>query len=402
MQEEIGCRCLIRRWRLQAGCAAWTGAVCGLDSGVFATAVSLVGEKTGWADLAISTFAGIGFFGTFLATIFGGKLADGICRKRLILFGLALYFFGALGLVAGAAVPALLFAGRLLSGAGLGFLYLATPLYLAEMAAVKSRGRRVGLFQFLLVVGILLGAVCVLGCHQAWICFALPGLLSAWLAFLLVWLPEDDHAGSRRMARVPMSALLKSRGIWLALAVGALVPLSGIGPVLDYSVTLFKRAGLNGLGANGVDVLIKGVNLAMTFPALFLADRIGRRTLMIAGSLVMTIALAVTSFSFWSGGAVGALLAAFGCVIYIAAFAIGPGVCMWLVIPESLSADVRAMGMSVALLVDYAAVTVIITGFLPFTTAFGLAGGFALLAFFSAALFSASVFWLKETKGKEL
>ena len=81
----------------------------------------------------------------------------------------------------------------------------------------------------------------------------------------------------------------------------------------------------------------------MTFPALFLADRIGRRTLMIAGSLVMTIALAVTAFSFWSGGTVGALLAAFG-----------------------------------------------------------LAGGYTLLAFFSAMLFFVSVFGLKETKGKEL
>lgn len=402
MQGGVDSGGSVGRWRLQAGCAAWTGAVCGLDSGVFATAVSLVGEKTGWADLAISTFAGIGFFGTFLATIFGGKLADGIGRKRLILFGLALYFFGALGLVAGAAVPALLFFGRLLSGVGLGFLYLATPLYLAEMAAAKSRGRRVGLFQFLLVMGILLGAVCVLGCRQAWICFALPGALSAGLALLLVRLPEDEHAEIRRMLRVPMSALLKSRGVGLALAIGVLVPLSGIGPVLDYSVTLFKRAGLDGLGANGVDVLIKGVNLAMTFPALFLADRIGRRTLMIAGSLVMTIALVVTSFSFWSGGMVGALLAAFGCVVYIAAFAIGPGVCMWLVIPESLSGTVRATGMSVALLVDYAAVTAIITGFLPFTTAFGLAGGYVLLAFFSAMLFFVSVFGLKETKGKEL
>ena len=61
--------------------------------------------------------------------------------------------------------------------------------------------------------------------------------------------------------------------------------------------------------------------------------------------------------------------------VYIAAFAIGPGVCMWLVIPESLSSDVRATGLSVALLVDYAAVTAIITGFLPLTTAFGLSGG---------------------------
>ena len=369
---------------------------------MFATAVSLVGEKTGWADFTISTFAGIGFFGTFLATIIGGRVADGIGRRCLILLGLVAYFVGSVGLVAGAAVPALLFVGRLLSGVGLGFLYLATPLYLAEMAAAKSRGRRVGLFQFLLVTGILLGAVCVLGCRQAWICFALPGALSAGLALLLVRLPEDEHAEIRRMVRVPMSALLKSRGVGLALAIGVLVPLSGIGPVLDYSVTLFKRAGLDGLGANGVDVLIKGVNLAMTFPALFLADRIGRRTLMIAGSLVMTIALVVTSFSFWSGGTVGALLAAFGCVVYIAAFAIGPGVCMWLVIPESLSGTVRATGMSVALLVDYAAVTAIITGFLPLTTAFGLAGGYVLLAFFSAMLFFVSVFGLKETKGKEL
>ena len=66
------------------------------------------------------------------------------------------------------------------------------------MAAAKSRGRRVGLFQFLLVTGILLGAVCVLGCHQAWICFALPGALSAGLALLLVRLPEDEHVEYHR------------------------------------------------------------------------------------------------------------------------------------------------------------------------------------------------------------
>ena len=75
---------------------------------------------------------------------------------------------------------------------------------------------------------------------------------------------------------------------------------------------------------------------------------------------------------------------------------------MWLVIPESLSGTVRATGMSVALLVDYVAVTAIITGFLPLTTAFGLSGGYMLLAFFSATLFFVSLFGLKETKGKEL
>ena len=224
MQGGVDRRDAAGRWRLQAGCAAWAGAVCGLDSGVFATAVSLVGEKTGWTDLAISTLPGSGSSERFL-----------------------------------------------------------------RQSVVGS---------FLLVTGILLGAVCVLGCRQPWVCFASPGALSAGLALLLVRLPEDEHAESRRMARVPMSALLKSRGVGLALAIGVLVPLSGIGPVLDYSVTLFKRAGLDGLGANGVDILI--------------------------------------------------------------------------------------------------------TGFLPLTTAFGLSGGYMLLAFFAAMLFFVSVFGLKETKGREL
>jgi len=388
-------------WRLQAGCAAWGGAVCGLDSGVFATAVSLVAEETGWSDLSVSTFAGIGFFGTFLATIFGGKLADVIGRRRVILLGLALYLLGAVGLVAGVFVPVLLFAGRLVSGLGLGLLYLATPLYLAEMSVVKSRGRRVGLFQFLMVVGILSGAVCVLGCHHSWICFALPGVLAVVLSLVLVRLPQDERQEKEVAARAGLS-LFKTGGVWLALAIGVLVPLSGIGPVLDYSVTVFKRAGIDGFGAHGVDILIKCVNLAMTFPALMLADRIGRRSLMIGGSLIMTLALTMTAVSFSCGGSVGALLAASGCIVYIAAFAIGPGVCMWLVIPESLSGSVRAKGMSIALLVDYAAVTAIITGFLPLTSAFGLEGGLAVLALFSALLLLVSVFWLKDTKGKEL
>jgi len=214
-------------------------------------------------------------------------------------------------------------------------------------------------------------------------------------------LPQDERQAREVAARAGLS-LFKTRGVWLALAIGVLVPLSGIGPVLDYSVMVFRRAEIGNLGAHGVDSLIKGVNLAMTFPALFLADRIGRRALMIGGALVMTVALAVTAFAFRMGGTVGALLAAGGCVFYIAAFAVGPGVCMWLVIPESLPRSIRAKGMSAALLADYLAVTAIMTVFLPLTAHVGLGGGFLLLAVFSALLMFVSVFLLKETTGRVL
>ena len=76
------------------GWAAWGGALCGLDSGVFASAVSLVGQERGFGDAALSAFAGIGFFGTFLATVVGGWLTDRFGRKAMVVAGGVLGTFG--------------------------------------------------------------------------------------------------------------------------------------------------------------------------------------------------------------------------------------------------------------------------------------------------------------------
>ena len=197
------------------------------------------------------------------------------------------------------------------------------------------------------------------------------------------------------------------------LALAVLIPVfnqaSGVNSLLNYSVVLMQRAGLVGTDANWADTAIKAVNFAFTVLAMSLVDRKGRKFLLAIGTAGITVGLLAvgTLFLLTERGALATgplagwlIVAAF--LVFIASFAIGPGVCVWLAMTELMPLRCRAVGMMVAQFVAMGASYALAQTFLPWSSAFGNSSVFLTLALVAAGYFVTVTVFLPETKGKSL
>jgi MFS family permease len=120
--------------------------------------------------------------------------------------------------------------------------------------------------------------------------------------------------------------------------------LSGINFILYYAPEILERAGLAAKESLFNSIMIGGTNLIFTFVGLFLIDRIGRKTLLIIGSLGYIISLAMVAWCFYTHASAGLLMAFL--LLFIAAHAIGQGAVIWVFIAEIFPNKIRAMGQS--------------------------------------------------------
>lgn len=206
---------------------------------------------------------------------------------------------------------------------------------------------------------------------------------------------------------------LFQRKYLLPLALAMLAPVfnqaSGVNSLMNYSVVLMQRAGLAGTDANWADAAIKFVCFLFTCVAMALVDRKGRKFLLTIGTSGITVGLlsvgglfyAVEHGAMQAGPVAGwAIAAAF--IVFIASFAVGPGVCVWLAMTELMPLRVRAGGMMVAQFVAMGVSYGLAQTFLPWSARFGDSSVFLTLAVVSVGYFATVVFFLPETKGKSL
>jgi len=132
--------------------------------------------------------------------------------------------------------------------------------------------------------------------------------------------------------------------LWLAFMVAFFNQLSGINFILYYAPEILERAGLASKESLLNSIAIGGTNLAFTFVGLYLIDRLGRKTLLIIGSLGYIISLAMVAWCFYSHAGAGLLMMFL--LLFIAAHAIGQGAVIWVFISEIFPNKVRAMGQS--------------------------------------------------------
>ena len=195
----------------------------------------------------------------------------------------------------------------------------------------------------------------------------------------------------------------------LAVTILACNQATGINSVLNYTVDIFKETGMVGVFANFSDLAIKLVNVFMTIVACALVDKKGRKFLLKLGTGgiivglcgVGTVFLAIKSGLVAASMITGVVATAFF-FMFIAFYAVGPGVCVWLALSELMPTRIRATGMSIAMIINQGVSATIASVFPAWVAGWGFAPVFYCLAGFTVVYFVTAAFFLPETKGRTL
>jgi SP family myo-inositol transporter-like MFS transporter 13 len=195
----------------------------------------------------------------------------------------------------------------------------------------------------------------------------------------------------------------------LTCTVLGLTQTTGINSILQFLVVILQQAGLGATEAAAQATWVSAVNVVFTILGLLLVDRIGRKALLKLGTGGIALALVVCAGVFWriqsgampAGPATGWVVTV--CLMmFVAGFATGPGVCVWLALSELMPTRIRSLGMGVGLLVNQGISTAIAAMFLPVVKSHGYALMFAFWAACTAGYFLVAAFWLPETEGRTL
>lgn len=346
-------------------------------------------------------------YGTVLGALCGGWPTDRIGRRPTLIWIGILYFVSAVW--SGLATDVWSFiVARFIGGVGVGISTVAAPLYISEIAPPHARGRLTGMFQFNIVFGILaafLSNYLIEGSSVNDWRWMLGAEAFPALAYTLACLtiPESPRwlslRGQHGITTGRGSAWRLWRPLGLAFLIAFFNQFSGINAVLYFAPRIFEMAGLGEKAALMQSIGIGITNLVFTFVGLWLIDRLGRRTLLVIGSLgyIASLGLCAWAFTTEHFAFVPACIFAF-----IAAHAIGQGAVIWVFISEIFPDRFRATGQAVGCGTHWVCAALITTIFPLMAAAFPPA---AIFAFF-AGMMVLQLLWVlafvPETKGMPL
>ena len=384
-----------------------------------------------------SVVMAMALWGTVIGAIFGGIPTNKFGRKNtLILIGI-LYIVSAVG-SALANDPVSFAVFRFLGGLGVGASTIAAPTYVSEIAPQKYRGRLVALYQFNIVLGILIAFLSnyllrdtgqepwrwMLGVE------AIPAVIYTAFVFFVPksprWLISKSKFAEAekvlriinptadieaKMAEIKQQSEIKNSGenifmkkyrfpLILAFLVAFFNQFSGINAFLYYAPRIFEAAGLGETTALLSSIGIGVVNLLFTILGVFLIDKLGRKQLMFIGSIGYIISLSLVATSFfleWGGLTVPIFL-----FLFIAAHAIGQGAVIWVFISEIFPNHLRASGQAFGSSTHWL-LAAIIPSMIPFLfSTVGPGYVFAFFAFMMVLQLLFVIFMMPETKGRSL
>lgn len=318
-------------------------------------------------------------WGTVVGSLFGGIPSQKLGRKKTLVWIGVLYFVSAIG--SGLAPDPYTFSFfRFIGGLGVGASTVAGPMYISEISTPKNRGKLVALYQFNIVFGILI-AFCSnfllkgVGGDNDWRwMLGIEGLPAAIYFVAVMFVPKsprwlitekNDEAGARAVLEkmgienvaAELQAITDSEvGIQktdrfftkyrkpavLAFLVAFFNQLSGINFVLYYAPEILEMSGLASRDSLFSSIAIGGINLAFTFVGIYLIDRLGRRQLLIIGSIGYIASLLMIALSFYAN--LGSTILLVSILAFISSHAVGQGAIIWVFIAEIFPNHVRATG----------------------------------------------------------
>lgn len=341
-------------------------------------------------------------WGTVLGSIYGGVPTERYGRKKTLLWIGILFSVSAVG-SAIAMDPYTFSFFRFIGGIGIGVSSVAAPTYISEISTPQTRGRLVAMYQFNIVFGILIAFLSNyflegVGGENDWRwmlgVMALPSII---YTLMVLRIPESPRwlmsAKADKTEAIRVLTLLGSEKVneemasiqkaidheagssdvngifisryrvvlWLAFFVAFFNQWSGINFILYYAPEILERAGLAAKDSLGNSVMIGVTNLVFTFVGLYLIDRLGRKTLLIIGSVGYIISLAMVAWAFYANS--GATFLLFFLLLFIASHAVGQGAVIWVFISEIFPNKIRAAGQAFGASVHwvFAAIITLIT-----------------------------------------
>ena len=418
--------------------AALGGLLFGFDTAVIAGTTADLTRTYQLSPGSLGLTVAIALWGTVIGAVIAGLLGERYGRRDS-LRGLALlYLLSALG-CAFAWNWNVLVLFRFVEGLAIGGSSVLGPMYIAEIAPAPWRGRLVGFFQVNVVLGILLAyfsnyALGTLGLGPTewrWKLgiSALPAAVFLWLLFDIPrsprWLVKQRRIEEARavlqrtgdadyqrdlqdiIASIDLEHASKEAfftrkyrlPIFLAVSIGLFNQLAGINAILYYSNDIFARAGFNKVSADLQSVAIGATLLVFTLLAMTVIDKMGRRKLLLVGSVGTCLCLSGVAAIFLTNSHQNLLLALL--IGYIAFFAFSQGAVIWVYISEVFPNQVRAKGQSLGSFSHWF-MNAIVSGLFPLMAASSGGYPFVFFAVMMALQFFVVLFVYPETKGVSL
>jgi SP family arabinose:H+ symporter-like MFS transporter len=359
------------------------GLLFGFDTAVIAGTTQGLTQAFGLDPAALGWTVSSALWGTLAGAILAGYPGDLFGARNCLRAIALMYVVSGIGSFFAPSLS-ILIVSRVLGGLAIGASSVLAPTYLAEIAPAKRRGAMVGMFQLNVVAGILvaylsnyyIGTLDLGAAEWRWK-FGVTVVPSLGLCLLLFTIPNSprwlavkdrtaealavlgkigvlepaaelrtyvaSHA-AHTGAQARLSWKAHARPMLLAIAIAAFNQLSGINAILYYLNDIFAAAGYQKVSADLQSVIIGATNLAFTFLALTIIDRVGRKTLLVVGSFGLIAALAGTAFIQLTGTHQDLLLPML--ILFIASFAFSQGAVIWVFIAEIFATEVRARGQS--------------------------------------------------------
>jgi MFS transporter, SP family, arabinose:H+ symporter len=423
------------------------GFLFGFDNGSISGSVGWLQDRFGLGPAGTGWITSCLTVGCIVGVVFAGRLSDRVGRKRVLVVVAAVFIVGAIG-ESVAPNTVLLVIARILVGIGIGLETTVAPLYISEIAPARIRGRLVSFNQlFNCIANLVIFAVSAVitasfaeqwNVDYGWRLVFIIGIIPAVLLLSLLrfipesprWLvqqgrmddaqrslerltaSESDASASLESIRAALEVEQKPRigELWepkyrrtlvITMTVALFQQFTGITAVFYYAPEIFKSAGFGSNSSIQSTVLVGGALVLGTVLSAWIIDRVGRRTLLIWGSVIMAVLLGGISLLFTSTHPNGPLLIAL-LLAYVIAWGCSFGTVSYVLPGEMYPTRVRGLGSSASVLSQWVC-TFLVSEFFPIlVAALGSAITFGIIAVMSVLALVFSAAFVPETKQRTL
>lgn len=409
-----------RKLFLWAITSALGGFLFGFDTAVISGGEQNIQIMWSLSDVLLGQTIAMALYGTIIGALFGGVPAQKIGRKKALIWIAVLFLVSAAGSALAPEVYSLMFF-RFIGGLSIGASSVVAPMYISEISPADKRGKLTALFQFNIVLGILIAYFSnfLIGTEniESWRWMLGVEVLPATLFLILVFtIPEsprwlivvknnikeakrilfiiDPDTVDESVKAIQASDLTPGKAtpvreffskrykfpIFLAFIFAFFNQVSGINAIIYFAPRIFDLTGMGAEAALLSSVGIGVVNLVFTMLGLALIDRFGRRFLMYIGSVGYLISLTSISYAFFTQTFTGLMVPVL-IFVFIASHAISQGAVIWVFISEIFPNNVRSYGNSLGSATHWVFAALIAGNFVYIESIFGGGPIFAFFAF---------------------